>query len=167
MQPFSVYPTNQLNDCPVIVVSGDISVLDDEDFREEINESLSAITEQTFNWPQAGIEAIADVLDQYDMELPAVELNGIEDEMIFVFGHIIDDTIDDPTPLVNRDRGQELEDSDEEEDEESNVYLYVYYEFDANQKYHFYAELVDTEGLFDLLEPDVLDSETGEALTDE
>lgn len=153
MHPFSVY--NQAgvpSDYPIVVVSGDISVLDDEDYREQINDSLSDATDRTFGYPQEAIDEISDVLKEFDMELPEVSIDDTGGEMIFCLGQVVDgeDGPSAPEPPVPED------------EIESTLYLYIYYEFDENQKYHFMAELVDDEGLSELLETDPEDAEESE-----
>lgn len=138
MMPFRNYSEHEYRDgLPVVSVVSqpDSPSLHDHSHRAEVNGQLAEVTDTTYRWPLAGMEAIADVLHEYGMTLPDIQFDDeVSDEVVFLIKdhHEIEDPEHPPSP---------------------DLFLYIFYSPTNNDsQLEFYAEVVNEKELEELLD---------------
>jgi hypothetical protein len=122
---------------PVVETQPDTPPLDAKQ-RAEINGDLADVTGDTYRWPLAGLEEIREVLGEYGLLLPDINLDEDSDEKVFMIRH----------------DGEDL-------------FLYVFYHTDEDKTVEFHAELVNEKELHNLLDDLNDDTDNDEAEDDE
>lgn len=132
------YFVEQMQDGGYPVVSvvsqpGSLS-LHDKKYRDEINSELASVTEIRYQWPLVGYESIVDVLSQFGIHLPNLDVseeNGGSDEIVL---------------------GMKTEGELSDDDENASLFLYLFYTpTSKGNKTEWYAEIVNESELEELL----------------
>jgi hypothetical protein len=123
----------------------------------DINQRLIVELNDLFLSPEQGIQKIRKVLHRFGLDMPALyDADSMGDEIVIgikQFGQ--------PHGVTTTG---EMASSSEVADENSDAYLYFIYYLDDNGRYDFHAEIMDEEGLEELLSEDDEDDEEIEEL---
>lgn len=108
---------------PASFVLAQNGALKDKKARDEVNEALAEVTDESYSWPQAGLNEIQEVLSEFEVQLPELDLERPGLEQI--------------VPVNTADSG---------------IFMYFYYDLNEQGSCEFYIEFCDEKELEDLLE---------------
>lgn len=127
-----------------IPVGENSSSISNPKIRAEMNFRLMNELGDTHLSPQSGIQAIRKVLHRFHFDLPALyDIDPEADELAI--------ELDQFGRVFNYDETNEFGQKDELSDDPQVHYIYIIYYLTENGSYEFYAEIVDSKTLDEIL----------------